>query len=137
VALHQKLKGTSYTPQEVRLIILGAYNARRTDAALTAADMPYEAGATHRSTEIGSIASTSQRRRTITASSGPRAPFVRRIPFSEYKNRKREQGILPKIVPLPEITGESIGPVFGYATSVLIQTPNMTTGPLSGMSSSM
>jgi len=37
--LHQTLKSTSYPPQDVRLIILGAYNARQTDAALPTAEM--------------------------------------------------------------------------------------------------
>ena len=50
MTLHQKLKSTSYTLQDVRLIILGAYNARQTDAALPTAEMSSpqtcEAGAT-------------------------------------------------------------------------------------------
>ena len=37
--LHQKLKSASYPPQDVRLIILGAYNARQTDVALPTAEM--------------------------------------------------------------------------------------------------
>jgi len=37
--LHQKLKSASYPPQDVRLIILGAYNARQTNAALPNAEM--------------------------------------------------------------------------------------------------
>jgi len=48
--LRQKLKSTSYPSQDVRLIILGAYNARQTDAALPTAEIPsrqtLEAGAT-------------------------------------------------------------------------------------------
>ena len=50
--LHQKSKSTSYASQDVRLIILGAYNARQTDAA---ADMSsrqtLEAGVTRQPAE--------------------------------------------------------------------------------------
>jgi len=69
--------------------------------------------------------------------SPPKAPSVRRIPFSEYKNRKREQGIQPKMVSLPEITGGSIAPLLGLAASTPIQTPTTTTGSLSGPYSSV
>ena len=68
--------------------------------------------------------------------SPPKAPHVRRIPFSEYKNRKREQGIQPKMVSLPEITGGSIAPLLGLATTP-VQTPTTTTGSLSGPYSSV
>ena len=69
--------------------------------------------------------------------SPPKAPSVRRIPFSEYKNRKREQGIQPKLVSLPEITGGSIAPLLGLAASAPILTPTTTTGSLSGPYSSV
>ena len=69
--------------------------------------------------------------------SPPKAPSVRRIPFSEYKNRKREQGIQSKKVPLPEITGGSIAPLLGPAASAPILTPTTTTSSLSGAYSSV
>ena len=68
--------------------------------------------------------------------SPPKAPPVRRIPFSEYKNRKREQGIQPKMVSLPEITGGSIAPLLGLAATP-VQTPTTTTSSLSGTYSSV
>jgi hypothetical protein len=73
----------------------------------------------------------------VRQASPPKAPSVRRIPFSEYKNRKREQGIQPKTVSLPEMTGGSIAPLLGLAASTPIQTPTTTTGPLSGLYSSV
>jgi hypothetical protein len=73
----------------------------------------------------------------VRQASPPKAPSVRRIPFSEYKNRKREQGIQPKTVSLPEITGGSIAPLLGLAASTPLQTPTTTTGPLSGPYSSV
>ena len=69
--------------------------------------------------------------------SPPKAPSVRRITFAEYKNWKREQGIRPKTVSLPEITGGSIAPLLGLAASTPIQMPTSTTGPLSGPYSSV
>ena len=69
--------------------------------------------------------------------SPPKAPSVRRIPFSEYKNRKREQGIQSKLVSLPEITGGSIAPLLGLAATAPILTPTTTTGSLSGPYSSV
>lgn len=69
--------------------------------------------------------------------SSPKAPSVRRIPFSEYKNRKREQGIQPKMVSLPETTGGSIAPLLGLAASTPVQTPTTATSPLSGPYSSV
>jgi len=38
--LHQKLKSASYPPQDVRLIILGAHNARQTDALIDPVVLP-------------------------------------------------------------------------------------------------
>ena len=70
---------------------------------------------------------------TVTSRSpSPKAPAVRRIPFSEYRNRKRVQGFQPKVVPLPATTGGSIAPLLGLAAStattrVLRRTP--PTGP--------
>ena len=69
--------------------------------------------------------------------SPPKAPSVRRIPFSEYKNRKKEQGIKSKTMTLPEITGGSIAPLLGLAASTPIQTPTTATGSLSGPYSSV
>jgi len=69
VALHQKLKSTSYTPQDVRLITVGAYNARQLDAAVPIAEMlshqTLEAGATRQPTESASRASTNGHSTTI------------------------------------------------------------------------
>ena len=69
--------------------------------------------------------------------SSPKAPPVRRIPYSEYRNRKREQGVQPKVVPLPETTGGSIAPLLGLAASTPVQTPTNTTSPLNGPYSSV
>jgi len=54
--LHQKLKSTSYPLQDVRLIILGAYDARPTDVTLPTAEMSscqtLEAGATRQPAQL-------------------------------------------------------------------------------------
>ena len=65
--------------------------------------------------------------------SPPKAPSVRRITFSEYKNRIKEKGFQSKVVTLPETTGGSIAPLLGPAASTPVQTPTTTTGPLSGL----
>jgi hypothetical protein len=55
--LHQKPKSTSCTPQDVRLIILGTFNAHQTAAALPTAEMSSqarEAGVTRQQAESAS-----------------------------------------------------------------------------------
>jgi len=52
--LHQKMKSTSYTPQDARLIILDACNAHQTDAALPTAEMSSSAAATRQPAELSS-----------------------------------------------------------------------------------
>jgi len=75
--LHQKLKSTSFAPQDVWLIILGAYNARQTDAALPTAEMlspqTREAGATRQPAGSGGVFSNSITTGSIgTSTSNPR-----------------------------------------------------------------
>jgi len=74
--MHQKLRSTSYTPQEVRLIILG--NAPQTDAALTTAVMSSpqtcEADATRQPAESASRALFSGHSTTIESMALPTIP---------------------------------------------------------------
>ena len=67
--LHQILKSTSYTPQEVRLITLCAYNARQTDVPFPTVDMSSPqscvAGATRQPVEFTSRAFSSGHSNTI------------------------------------------------------------------------
>ena len=87
--LHQKLKSTSYPPQDVRLITLGAYNARQTDAALPTAEVSsrqtLEAGETHQPAE--SAHTFSNGHSTTTESIGTSTGNLRHTslaPSSEY-----------------------------------------------------
>jgi len=60
--LHQKWKSTSYPPQDIRLIILGGYNAPQTDAAVPTAEtssrQTLEAGSTRQPAESARIFSS-------------------------------------------------------------------------------
>jgi len=83
--LHQKSKCTSYPSQDVRLIILGAYNARQTDAALPTAEMSnrqtVEAGATRQPAE--STRAFSSGHSTTAASIGASTGNLRHSPRPE------------------------------------------------------
>ena len=70
MASHQKPKSTSYRPQDVRLIILGTYNARQTDPTLPSAGhmsspQTFEAGPTRQSADTTSRAVSSGHSTTI------------------------------------------------------------------------
>ena len=66
----------------------------------------------------------------------PKAPPIRRISYLEYKNRKREQGLQLKVVPLPEATSGSIAPLLGLAASPPVQIPTTAASPFIGRYSS-
>ena len=76
MVLHQKLRSTSYTLQEVRLIILGAYNARQTNAVLptaeTSSSQTTEAIVARQPAESASRAFSSGHNTTVESMAGTR-----------------------------------------------------------------